>query len=72
MQLGIRKVTLGLVVGSLHDQVRGFASAGFARPCVLRFGFGSALALGLRFRLGLCLQPPHGPLNLGQALLTAG
>src|SRR5262249_61354325 len=72
MQLGIGKVTLGLVVRGLHHRLGGFAVACLARPYTLRFCCGSRLTLGLRFRLGLRPQPPHCRLNLGPALRPAG
>src|SRR3989475_10471553 len=72
MQLGIRKVTLGLVVGGLHHRLGGFAAAGLARPRALRFCFRSALTLGLRLPLGLRPPPPHCRIHLCQAPPTAG
>src|SRR6266849_10986120 len=70
-QLGVGKVTLGLVVGGIRHRLRGFASPLLARPLAFRFRFGSALTLGVRFRLGLRLQASHGGLNLYQTILSA-
>jgi hypothetical protein len=55
MQLGIRKVALGLIVWGILHRLRSFASTGLARPLAFRFRVGSALPLGVRFRLGLRL-----------------
>src|SRR6266446_2547774 len=72
LQLGIRKVTLGLVVGGIYHRLWGFASTFFPRPAPLGFRFGAALPRRLRFHLGVRLQPLHGRLNLDQAVFPAG
>jgi len=69
MQLGIGKIALRLVLGALQHRFERLAAALFACPFALRFGCGLLLALRLGFRFGLGLQPLHGGLNRGQALL---
>src|SRR4029453_16009205 len=49
MQLGIRKVALGLVVGAVLQRFRSLAAPFLPRPLALRLSVGSALTLGLRF-----------------------
>src|SRR4030095_7932976 len=72
MQLGIRKVALGLVVGAVLQRFRSLAAPFLPRPLALRLSVGSALTLGLRFCLGLRFQPSHGCLDPRQAVLAAG
>src|SRR5207247_9509516 len=71
MQLRVGKIALRFVRRGICHRLGRFASAFLACPLALRLRLGATLTLGVRVRLGPRLQPLHGRLNRGQAVLAA-
>ena len=71
VQFRVGEVALRIIRRGIFHRLGHFASAFLACPLALRLRLGAALTLGVRFRLGPRLQPSHGRLNRGQAVLAA-